>query len=78
MNRDHPEVGTTTEFAYAEPAHPQWIDRLVELQVLADNGDSTAAAAAASWIAEDPEARRVWEVVQQTCDQVRNVFSRGE
>jgi hypothetical protein len=47
------------------------VDRLVELQVLADNGDTAAAAAAASWIAEDGEARRVWEDVERACAQVR-------
>jgi hypothetical protein len=78
MNRDHSDVRTTAELVHDEPAHPQWIDRLVELQVLADNGDSAAAAAAASWIAEDPEARRVWEVVEQTCDLIRNGSDRGE
>ncbi|WP_214369017.1 hypothetical protein [Pseudonocardia sp. H11422] len=76
MNRN-PETTTSTEVTHDEPAHPQWIDRLVELHVLADNGDTAAAAAAATWIAEDGEARRVWEDVARTCDQVRNVH-RGE
>ncbi|MCW2719375.1 MAG: hypothetical protein QOG20_5647 [Pseudonocardiales bacterium] len=71
MNREHPEVRTTAEPGHGEPVYPQWIDRLVELHVLADNGDAASAAAAASWIAEDSEARRVWEDVQRTCDQVR-------
>ncbi|MHA6792374.1 hypothetical protein ACVGVM_02460 [Pseudonocardia bannensis] len=61
----------TTELVSDEPASPLWIDRLVELHVLAANGDTAAAAAAASWMAEDGEARRVWEDVQRTCDQVR-------
>ena len=63
-NVDHPLTRVAEQ--------PQWIDRLVELQVLADNGDTDAAAAAASWIAEDTEARKVWEDVQRVCDQVRN------
>ena len=63
-NVDHPLTRVAEQ--------PQWIDRLVELQVLADNGDTEAAAAAASWIAEDTEARKVWEDVQRVCDQVRN------
>jgi hypothetical protein len=68
MNHDRP----LTRVAAEPMAERQWIDRLVELHVLADNGDSEAAAAAASWIAEDTAARRVWEDVQQVCDQVRS------
>jgi hypothetical protein len=81
----HVDRPRTRDGAETEPGNPrrpqwveqqwveqQWIDRLVELHVLADNGDSGAAAAAASWIAEDTEARRVWEDVQRVCDQVRN------
>jgi hypothetical protein len=71
MNPDNPEGRTTAQLAHDEQADPLWMDRLVELQVLADNGDTAAAAAAASWIAEDGEARRVWEDVQRTCAQVR-------
>jgi hypothetical protein len=63
-NVDHPRTRVAEQ--------PQWIDRLVELHVLADNGDPEAAAAGASWIAEDTEARKVWEDVQRVCDQVRN------
>jgi hypothetical protein len=79
---DHPRTSVGAETEPGSPRRPQsveqqwveqqWIDRLVELHVLADNGDSRAAAAAASWIAEDTEARRVWEDVQRVCDQVRN------
>jgi hypothetical protein len=72
MNRDHPRTKIATQLEPGNPRRPQWIDRLVELHVLADNGDSDAAAAAASWIAEDTEARRVWQDVQRVCDQVRN------
>jgi hypothetical protein len=68
MNHDRPRTRVA-----AEPmVERQWIDRLVELHVLADNGDSDAAAAAASWIAEDTAARQVWEDVQRVCDQVRS------
>lgn len=49
----------------------RWMDRLVELHVLAANGDRDAAAEAQRWIAEDGEARRVWERVQRTCDDLR-------
>jgi hypothetical protein len=72
MYRDHAHERATTTPGPCDPAHQPWIDRLVELHVLADNGDLAAAAAAASWIAEDTEARRVWEDVQRVCDQVQN------
>jgi hypothetical protein len=72
MNHDHPRMRVAAQPEPGNPRPPQWIDRLVELHVLADNGDSDAAAAAASWIAEDSEARQVWEDVQRVCDQVRN------
>jgi hypothetical protein len=78
MNRIHLDLRTTAELGRDEPLHPQWIDRLVELQVLAEHGDSAAAAAAAIWIAEDPQARRVWEDVERTCDQVRNGSDRAK
>lgn len=48
-----------------------WLDRLVELHVLAENGDTASAAEADAWIAADGEARRVWEDVARACDQVR-------
>ena len=78
MNRDDLAARTTTELVNDEPVRPQWIDRLVELQVLAEHGDTGAAAAAAIWIAQDPQARRVWEGVERTCDQVRGGSDRGE
>jgi hypothetical protein len=71
MNPNNHEGRTPAQQAHGEPADPRWVDRLVELQVLADNGDTAAAAAAASWIAEDGEARRVWEDVERACAQVR-------
>jgi hypothetical protein len=72
---DHPRTRVAAERPQGieqQRVEQQWIDRLVELHVLADNGDPEAAAAAASWIAEDTEARKVWEDVQRVCDQVRN------
>jgi hypothetical protein len=72
MTQEHPRTRVAAEPEPGGARHAQWIDRLVELHVLADNGDSEAAAAAASWIAEDTEARRVWEDVKRVCDQVRN------
>jgi hypothetical protein len=39
----------------------QWIDRLVELRVLAEHGDTASARAAQRWIATDDRARHLWE-----------------
>jgi hypothetical protein len=47
------------------------LDRLVELHVLSENGDTVAAADAASWLADDAEARRVWETVEHNCRVLR-------
>jgi hypothetical protein len=47
------------------------LDRLVELHVLAENGDTTAAVEAARLMAADGEARRVWNIVESTCRRVR-------
>jgi len=47
------------------------LDRLVELHVLSENGDPVAAADAASWIADDAEARQVWETVERNCRVLR-------
>ena len=70
QNVDHQRTRVAAE--RPQRIEQRWIDRLVELHVLADNGDTEAAAAAASWIAEDTDARNVWEDVQRVCDQVRN------
>jgi hypothetical protein len=48
-----------------------WLDELVELHVLARNGDAGAAEQAERWISSDPAARRVWDDVEQTCDRLR-------
>jgi hypothetical protein len=50
-------------------------DHLVELHVLAENGDAEAAAEAARVIAADGEARRVWETVESDCRQLRQESS---
>jgi hypothetical protein len=55
----------------ATSRQPGWVDRLVELHVLAENGDTAAAAEAGTWIGSDSEARRVWDDVARTCDQLR-------
>ncbi|HEY2202897.1 MAG TPA: hypothetical protein VGH99_00275 [Pseudonocardia sp.] len=48
-----------------------WIDRLVELHVLAEHGDTDAASAAREWIAVDVHARTVWDHVEGVRDQLR-------
>ena len=48
-----------------------WRDALVELHVLAENGDLDAAGQAARWLAHDEAARRAWDAIQNTCDAVR-------
>ncbi len=59
--------------AYA-PA-PPWLERIVELHVLAEHGDGTAAAVAAEWTARDPDARHVWDQVERTREQLGNPTS---
>jgi hypothetical protein len=54
-----------------EPLPTTSLDHLVELHVLAENGDATAAAEAARLIAADGEARRVWDTVESTCRRLR-------
>lgn len=48
-----------------------WIDELVELHVLAENGDADARAAAQRWMSDDPAARRRWLDVDRACREVR-------
>jgi hypothetical protein len=48
-----------------------WHDALVELHVLAENGDLDAASEAARWLARDADARRASDAIQHTCDTVR-------
>ena len=47
---------------------PGWIDRLVELRVLAEHGDAASAAAAQQWIATDPTVRQMQESLQHFHD----------
>ena len=56
---------------------PAWLDRLVDLHVLAVHGDLDAAAAAHRWLAHDVAARHVWDEVQNTCDRI-NARQTGE
>lgn len=58
--------------AQARPAQDRdWKDQLVELHVLAANGDKAAASEAERWMADDPEVRKAWAEVEATCDRIR-------
>jgi hypothetical protein len=48
-----------------------WRDELVDLHVLAANGDQAAASRAEELKAADPEFRKAWAEVAARCDQVR-------
>jgi ferric-dicitrate binding protein FerR (iron transport regulator) len=64
--------------AGARPAPGRdWKDQLVELHVLAANGDSAAASEAERWLADDPEARKAWAEVEAACDRVRTSEQAG-
>jgi hypothetical protein len=54
-----------------EPQSTISLDRLVELHVLTEHGDTAAAAEAARLIAGDDAARRVWDTVESTCRRLR-------
>lgn len=57
--------------AVNEVADARWLDRLVELHVLAEHGDPVSAEVADQWIASDVEAREVWLSVERVRDRVR-------
>ncbi|MCE0765754.1 hypothetical protein LWC35_23010 [Pseudonocardia kujensis] len=54
-----------------------WIEQLVELHVLAENGDTEAARKAADWVADDPTARAMWASVERDCARLRHPETRG-
>jgi hypothetical protein len=54
-----------------------WVEQLVELHVLAENGDAEAARRAADWVAEDPAAHALWTSVERDCDRLRRPENRG-
>lgn len=47
------------------------LDELVDLQVLAENGDPAAAESAKVWLDRDPDARKQWQDVERVCRLVR-------
>lgn len=63
--------GAVTGRPVTDDRDPRWRDRLVDLHVLAANGDIDAATTAWRWLARDPEARRAWIAVERACDQVQ-------
>ena len=48
----------------------EWRDELVELHVLAANGDSAAASAAEQRMADDPAFRQAWSEVENACGKI--------
>jgi hypothetical protein len=54
-----------------------WMEQLVELHVLAENGDADAARKAAEWVEKDGDARAVWASVEQDCAQLRQAATTG-
>jgi hypothetical protein len=54
-----------------------WVEQLVELHVLAENGDTDAARRAADWVADDPSARALWTSVEHDCERLRHPQNRG-
>ena len=69
-SQTRPVPAPITETSAAAP-DVAWRDRLVELQVLAEHGDSDAAAIAARWLAADPAARHAWSEVERICQHLR-------
>lgn len=63
----------TANHGQEEADHPVWIDELVDLHVLAEHGDNAAAATARHWMASDPDACRLWDQVDRTCDRLRGL-----
>lgn len=47
-----------------------WIDRLVELHILADHGCAASAEQARRWLATDDDARRTWDEVERVRNQI--------
>lgn len=68
-------ASSLTDSATATPVDPDtaWRDRLVELHVLAEHGDTAAAGEAQTWIASDERAHRAWHEIEDTCHRLRGV-----
>jgi ferric-dicitrate binding protein FerR (iron transport regulator) len=57
-------------------ADRDWMDELVELHILAANGDRAAASAAERWMADDPAVRKAWTEVEDMCARIRAAETR--
>ena len=55
-----------------------WMDRLVELHVLAEHGDPEALAEAEHWMERDVRARAAWETVARECTELSARSMSGE
>jgi hypothetical protein len=56
---------------YHEDRSPgTWMDRLVELHVLAEHGDAGALAEAQLWMGRDDRVRAAWETVARDCSEL--------
>jgi len=65
------DVEVPPELSAAERDRAPWLDRLVELHVLAEHGDLAAIDAATRWLGSDAQARRVWDEIDTLCAGVR-------
>lgn len=70
LHRNAWDLDALPEFVALESTRAPWIDWLVDLHVLSEHGDPDAIAAAGRWMS-DPEARRVWNQVQDSCQSLR-------
>jgi hypothetical protein len=70
INQSPWDTAPLPEVVASEAARPPWLDRVVELHVLAAHGDVAAGAAAAEWMASDHEVQRVWDAVERACEQL--------
>jgi hypothetical protein len=69
-DRDHTHLPNPSVELSDADRESDWLDHLVELHVLAEHGDASAAASAADWIAVDEQARQVWESLDRLRDQL--------
>ena len=65
------DIDPLPELTALESVRAPWLDKLVDLHVLSEHGDTAATETAGQWLRTDPEARRVWDEVQHSCDRLR-------
>jgi hypothetical protein len=71
LNTHAAHLDSESEANGIRTSDPRWVDRLVELHVLAEHGDTASAAEAEEWIATDAKARQMWESVEHVRDQLQ-------